>query len=77
MGAMDSSAIADAVDHAAALLSQAAAEVYVIDEPYNPLANVRWLGRAALFWAQLPWLKIVSALAAIVCPLQRISEGSG
>jgi hypothetical protein len=66
MGAMDSSAIADAVDHAAALLSQAAAEVYVIDEPYNPLANVRWLGRAALFWAQLPWLKIVSALAALL-----------
>ena len=66
MGAMDSSAIADAVDHAAALLSQAAAEVYVIDEPYNPLANVRWLGRAALFWAQLPWLKIVTALAALL-----------
>ena len=66
MSAMDSSAIADAVDHAAALLSQAAAEVYVIDEPYNPLANVRWLGRAALFWAQLPWLKIVSALAALL-----------
>ena len=66
MGAMDSSAIADAVDHAAALLAQAAAEVYVIDEPYNPLANVRWLGRAALFWAQLPWLKIVTALAALL-----------
>ena len=69
MGAMDSSAIADAVDHAAALLAQAAAEVYVIDEPYNPLADVRWLGRAALFWAQLPWLKIVTALAALLVSL--------
>ena len=66
MGAMDSFAIADAVDHAAALLAQAAAEVRVIDEPYNPLADVRWLGRAALFWAQLPWLKIVTSLAALL-----------
>ena len=69
MGAMDSSAIADAVDHAAALLAQAAAEVYVIDEPYNPLADVRWLGRAALFWAQLPWLKIVTALVSLLVSL--------
>ena len=38
----------------------------MIDEPANPLANVRWRGRAALFWAQLPWLKIVTALAALL-----------
>ena len=36
MGAYDSASIADAVDNAAALLAQAAADVRVIDEPYYP-----------------------------------------
>ena len=66
MGAYDSASIADAVDNAAALLAQAAADVRVIDEPYYPLADVKWLSRVALFWAELPWLKILLVLATIV-----------
>ena len=63
---MDSASIADAVDHAAAMLAQAASEVYVADEEYYPMADVKWLARIALFWAQLPWLKIAFAFATLV-----------
>jgi hypothetical protein len=66
MVAMDSASIADAVDHAAAMLAQAASEVYVADEEYYPMADVKWLARIALFWAQLPWLKIAFAFATLV-----------
>ena len=66
MVSMDSASIADAVDHAAAMLAQAASEVYVADEEYYPMADVKWLARIALFWAQLPWLKIAFAFATLV-----------
>ena len=63
---MDSFAIADSMDRAAELLAQAVSEVYVGDEAFNPLADVKWLGRVALFWATLPWFTIVTTLALLV-----------
>ncbi|MDB9924634.1 hypothetical protein OAD67_00080 [bacterium] len=63
---MDSHSIADAMDRAAALLAVAAEEVHVGYDPYNPLRDVRWLGRVALFWAQLPWITIVCTLVVLL-----------
>ena len=63
---MDSHSIADAMDRAAALLAVAAEEVHVGYDPYNPLRDVRWLGRVALFWAQLPWFTIVCTLVVLL-----------
>ena len=50
MVSMDSASIADAVDHAAAMLAQAASEVYVADEEYYPMADVKWLARICLLY---------------------------
>jgi hypothetical protein len=62
----DSAAIADAVDHAAALLSAAAAEIHLIDEAYNALPGVNILGRVAVFFTSLPWLRINFVLLTLL-----------
>ena len=64
--AYDSAAIADAVDHAAALLSQAAAEIHIIDKPYDALPGVNVLGRLAVFFTGLPWIRISIVLLTLI-----------
>jgi hypothetical protein len=69
----DSAALADAVDHAAAMLTQAAAEVHVIDQPYSALPGVNLMGRLAVLLCHLPWLRINAVLASLLAVLAAAS----
>jgi len=60
-------ALADAVTDAAALLSQAAADIHLLDEPY--LNGVNLLGRLCVWATALPWLRIHLAVLTLLAAL--------